>query len=135
MATQVVRVVLDILMLLIVVLIMVAELLPQLYRHQGTLESGLGYAGPVEDGYIKIVRVYNRVLTVEEIKASYNPGWKNLEVKFNGQLFDINSVSCSSGSDFRAGSTLTITQSLNSGDKISIVYKPANQLLRQYTIP
>lgn len=101
----------------------------------GDIRIGTGYAGPVEDGYIKIVRVYNRVLTVEEIRASYNPGWKNLEVKFNGQLFDINSVSCSSGSDFRAGSTLTITQSLNSGDKISIVYKPANQLLRQYTIP
>jgi len=101
----------------------------------GDIRIGTGYAGPVEDGYIKIVRVYNRVLTAEEIKASYNSGWGNLEVKLNGQLIDISTVSCSTGSSIEAGSTITITQSLNSGDEISIVYKPANQLLKQYTIP
>jgi hypothetical protein len=104
----------------------------------GEIRIGYGYAGPVESGYISVVRVYNRVLTTKEIEinyeAFYNSGWRNLEVRLNGEPIDVKNVTYASP-DFGVGDFIIINQNLNEGDIISVVYKPANQLLKSYIVP
>ncbi|RLF42474.1 MAG: hypothetical protein DRN12_00045 [Thermoplasmata archaeon] len=65
--------------------------------------------------------------------AFKNGSWYNLEVKINGAIVNTSNVTCSTGDDFLAGSKITITKTLHSGDTVSVIYKPANQLLREYT--
>ncbi len=70
----------------------------------------------------------------DAIKNAFKNGsWYNLEVKINGVTVDTSNVTCSTGDDFIAGSKITITETLHSGDTVSVIYKPANQLLREYT--
>ncbi|HEX08512.1 MAG TPA: type IV pilin, partial [Thermoplasmatales archaeon] len=104
----------------------------------GEIRIGYGYAGPVESGYISIVRVYNRVLTLEEIKTNYdsfyNSGWRNLEVRVNGELVDVKNVTYASP-DFGAGDSIIIYQNLKKDDVVTVIYKPAGQLLKSYIVP
>ncbi|HDM67340.1 MAG TPA: type IV pilin [Thermoplasmatales archaeon] len=70
----------------------------------------------------------------DPIKEAFKNGsWYNLEVKINGALVDTSNVTCSTGDDFYAGSEITINQLLQPGDTVTVIYTPANQLLRTYT--
>ncbi len=100
------------------------------------------------NGIIDEVRIYNRVLSPEEIKAHYEVGdirWKNLEIRINGKSLgtyagdgagvkDVKFNGSSAGTkNFSVGSSLTIhfidQTRPHSGDEITIIYKPANQKL------
>lgn len=107
-------------------------------------------------GSIDEVRIYERALSPEEIKAHYEVGkikWKNLEIRINGKSLGtyagdgagvkdvkFNGSFPSAGTkNFSVGSSLTmhfIDQTRpHSGDEITIIYKPANQKLYDKRVP
>ena len=58
---------------------------------------------------------------------------ENLEVRVNGELVDVKNVTYASP-DFGAGDSIIIHQNLKKDDRMTVIYKPAGQLLKSYTI-
>lgn len=108
------------------------------------------------NGIIDEVRIYNRVLSPEEIEAHREVGeieWKNLEIRINGESLgtyagdgagvkDVKfngSFPATGTKNFSIGNTLTMhfidPTRPRSGDEITIIYKPANQKLYGKRVP
>ena len=119
--------------LVLIIMVVVLAAVASLYINNATPYSSSKISSLItieyNNGEIDIIMNYG-----DPIKNAFkNNSWCNLEVKINGILVDTSNVTCSTADDFFAGSKITINKSLNIGDTVSVIYKPANQLLREYT--